>query len=102
MKQSAADGKTNNSSDSSSKSDIDNNNTIIINYNNNKKINNKSLTQSINTINSTSDFNFGAVGDQDCSSETDDTIDNIIKQDPELVLALEIYRIMIKLNAGQS
>ena len=100
MKQSAADGKTNNSSDSSSKSDIDNNNTIIINYNNNKKINNQSLTQSINTINSTSDFNLGAVGDWDCTSETDDTIDNIIKQDPELVLALEIYRIMVKLNAG--
>ena len=100
MKQSAADGKTNNSSDSSSKSDIDNNNTIIINYNNNKKITNQSLTQSINTINPTSNFNFGPVGDWDCTSETDDTIDNIIKQDPELVLALEIYHIMIKLNAG--
>ena len=33
-------------------------------------------------------FNFVAVGDWDCTSETEDTVDNIIKQDPELVLAL--------------
>ena len=33
-------------------------------------------------------FNIVAVGDWDCTSETDDTVDNIIKQDPELVLAL--------------
>ncbi|MGZ5551451.1 MAG: metallophosphoesterase, partial [Nitrososphaeraceae archaeon] len=33
-------------------------------------------------------FNFVAVGDWDCTSETDDTVDNIIKQDPEIVLAL--------------
>ena len=83
MKQSAADGKTNNSS--SSKSDIDNNNTI--NYNN-KKMNNQSLTQSINTINTTNDFNFVAVGDWDCTSATKDTVKNILEHDPELVLAL--------------
>ena len=33
-------------------------------------------------------FNFVAVGDWDCTSETEDTVDNIIKQDPEFVLAL--------------
>ena len=33
-------------------------------------------------------FNIVAVGDWDCTSETEDTIDNIIKQDPEFVLAL--------------
>jgi hypothetical protein len=33
-------------------------------------------------------FNFVAVGDWDCTSETEDTVDNIIDQDPELVLAL--------------
>ena len=33
-------------------------------------------------------FNIVAVGDWDCTSETEDTVDNIIKQDPEFVLAL--------------
>ena len=33
-------------------------------------------------------FNIVAVGDWDCTSETEDTVDNIIKQDPELVLAI--------------
>lgn len=33
-------------------------------------------------------FNFVAVGDWDCTSETEETVDNIIDQDPELVLAL--------------
>jgi hypothetical protein len=33
-------------------------------------------------------FNFVAVGDWDCNGETEDTVDNIIKQDPELVLAI--------------
>ena len=33
-------------------------------------------------------FNFVAVGDWDCTSDTEDTVDNIIKQDPEFVLAL--------------
>ena len=36
----------------------------------------------------TTDFNFVAVGDWDCNSETEDTVDNIIDKDPELVLAL--------------
>lgn len=34
------------------------------------------------------DFNFAAVGDWDCKSDTKDTVKNIINQDPELVLAL--------------
>ncbi len=33
-------------------------------------------------------FNVVAVGDWDCTSETEDTVDNIGEQDPELVLAL--------------
>ena len=33
-------------------------------------------------------FNFVAVGDWDCTGETEDTVDNIVDQEPELVLAL--------------
>lgn len=33
-------------------------------------------------------FNIVAVGDWDCTGETEDTVENIIDQDPELVLAL--------------
>jgi hypothetical protein len=33
-------------------------------------------------------FNFVAVGDWDCTGETEDTVENILAQDPELVLAL--------------
>ena len=40
------------------------------------------------TISNTDNFNFVAVGDWDCNSETEDTVDNIIDKDPELVLAL--------------
>ena len=36
----------------------------------------------------TSNFNFIAVGDWDCGDKTEDTLINIIDQDPELVLAL--------------
>ncbi|HET9773742.1 MAG TPA: metallophosphoesterase [Nitrososphaeraceae archaeon] len=35
-----------------------------------------------------SDFNFVAVGDWDCKSETKDTVENILDHDPEVVLAL--------------
>ncbi len=41
-----------------------------------------------NNKNEKSIFNFVAVGDWDCTGETEDTVDNIIKQDPEFVLAL--------------
>ena len=41
-----------------------------------------------NNKNGKSIFNFVAVGDWDCTGETEDTVDNIINQDPELVLAL--------------
>lgn len=33
-------------------------------------------------------FNIVAVGDWDCTGETEDTVENILEQDPELVLAL--------------
>ena len=33
-------------------------------------------------------FNFVAVGDWDCTGETEDTVDNTMDQDPEVVLAL--------------
>jgi Calcineurin-like phosphoesterase len=33
-------------------------------------------------------FNIAAVGDWDCTGETEDTVENIVEQDPELVLAL--------------
>ncbi|HEY6588419.1 MAG TPA: metallophosphoesterase [Nitrososphaeraceae archaeon] len=33
-------------------------------------------------------FNIVAVGDWDCTGETEDTVENIVEQDPELVLAL--------------
>lgn len=57
------------------------------NNTNNKSTN--AINQSTYISNHTSqDFNFIAVGDWDCTSETDDTVENIIKQNPELVLAL--------------
>jgi len=68
-----------------------NNNTYTPNniYNNNEKINSQSLIQLIRGIYINSiDFNFVAVGDWDCTSETKDTAENIIDQSPELVLAL--------------
>jgi len=34
------------------------------------------------------DFNFAAVGDFGCNSNTDDTVDNIVHKNPELVFAL--------------
>ena len=47
-------------------------------------------SQSINVKKSDhkSDFNFVAVGDWDCNSETKDTVENILEQEPEVVLAL--------------
>lgn len=44
--------------------------------------------QSKTVSNLSSDFNFVAVGDWDCKSETEDTVENIIDKSPELVLAL--------------
>jgi Calcineurin-like phosphoesterase len=37
------------------------------------------------------DFNFAAVGDWGCTSDTDDTVDNIRDKNPELVLGLGDY-----------
>ena len=36
----------------------------------------------------TEDFNFAAVGDWDCTPDTINTVKNIMKHDPEIVLAL--------------
>ena len=41
-----------------------------------------------NIRNVKSNFNIVAVGDWDCTGETEDTVDNILDEDPELVLAL--------------
>src|ERR671910_2640764 len=48
------------------------------------QIKNAYATNNTNTTN----FNFVAVGDWDCIDETEDTVDNIIDKDPELILAL--------------
>jgi hypothetical protein len=61
--------------------------------NTNTKNKNTTVTNVIKQLTSISnhtfkDFNFVAVGDWDCTSETDDTVENIIKQNPELVVAL--------------
>jgi hypothetical protein len=37
------------------------------------------------------DFNFDAVGDYGCNSNTDDTVDNIDGRNPEVVFALGDY-----------
>ena len=58
------------------------------NNNNDSKETKEEEDESENTNKGKSIFNIVAVGDWDCTSETEDTVDNIIKQDPELVLAL--------------
>ena len=58
------------------------------NNNNNDSKETKEEDESENTNKGKSIFNIVAVGDWDCTSETEDTVDNIIKQDPEVVLAL--------------
>jgi hypothetical protein len=45
-------------------------------------------TKDFNNKNDNSIFNIAAVGDFDCNGDAEDTVDNIIEQDPELVLAL--------------
>jgi hypothetical protein len=44
--------------------------------------------ESTNNNKGNSIFNFVAVGDWDCTGETEDTVENILAQDPELVLSL--------------
>ena len=65
-------------------------NNVNVNNTKNKNINDTNvIKQFISISNHTlKDFNFVAVGDWDCTSETEDTVENIIKQNPELVLAL--------------
>ena len=76
-----------------SKSKVEVSNRNEDNYKNTTKNKNtndiNAINQSTDISNYTSnDFNLATVGDWDCNSETDDTVDNIIKQDPEFVLAL--------------
>ena len=58
------------------------------NNNNNKDKETKEEEDESENNKGKSIFNIVAVGDWDCTSETEDTVDNIIKQDPEFVLAL--------------
>ena len=80
---------------SNSNESSNSNNTKNKNLNDTNTINQPTLANRISE-----DFNFIAVGDWDCTSETDDTVENIIEQNPEIVLALEIFHIMVTLNAG--
>ena len=61
------------------------------NRNHGKEVSSKTFDASTHlTANVSSNFNFVIVGDWDwdCTGETEDTVENIIEQDPELVLAL--------------
>ena len=71
--------KLSNSSESSNANNTKNKNT------NDTNVINQSTSISNHTL---KDFNFVAVGDWDCTGETEDTVENIIKQNPVLVLAL--------------
>ena len=46
------------------------------------------MNNAYGVVSNTDNINFVAVGDWDCNSETEDTVDNIIDKDPELILAL--------------
>ena len=46
------------------------------------------LSQQTSNTTLTEDFNFAAVGDWDCTPDTTNTVKNIMKHDPEIVLAL--------------
>ncbi len=81
----------------SSEGEINDNNISKLSHgyiNTSKKINDENFTQALDATvidtqtNTNTNFNVVAVGDWDCTSETKDTIDNIIEKDPELVLAL--------------
>jgi predicted MPP superfamily phosphohydrolase len=58
-------------------------------------IGNHSVYASISSSNSSTailpDFNFAAVGDWGCKSQTTDTVNNILDKNPELVIALGDY-----------
>ncbi|HSF50649.1 MAG TPA: metallophosphoesterase [Nitrososphaeraceae archaeon] len=67
------------------------------NINSNEKIKDESFAQTLDATTNTdtttnknknTNFNFVAVGDWDCNDEAEDTVENIIDKDPELVLAL--------------
>jgi hypothetical protein len=56
--------------------------------NNSTTMNNNSTTTSLSPA---TDFNFAAVGDWGCTSNTNNTVNNIVGKNPELVLALGDY-----------
>ena len=59
------------------------------NRNHGKEASSKTFNTSTHlTANVSSNFNFVIVGDWDCIDDTEDTVENIIEQDPVLVLAL--------------
>jgi phosphodiesterase/alkaline phosphatase D-like protein len=51
----------------------------------------KQYSVAYTTTAQSSDFNFAAVGDWACTSDTTDTINNIVDKNPELVLGLGDY-----------
>ena len=69
---------------------FDNSKSNNVNNTKNKNTNDTNVIKQFTSISNHNlkDFNFVAVGDWDCTSETEDTVENIIKQNPELVLAL--------------
>jgi predicted phosphodiesterase len=56
--------------------------------NNSTTMNNNSTTTSLSPA---TDFNFASVGDWGCTSNTNNTVNNIVGKNPELVLALGDY-----------
>ncbi|HET8856306.1 MAG TPA: metallophosphoesterase [Nitrososphaeraceae archaeon] len=84
----------------SAESKIDDNKEIKLpngNINSNKKIKDEPFAQTLDVTtdidtktntNKNTNFNFVAVGDWDCNGEAEDTVENIIDKDPELILAL--------------
>ena len=89
MKQSDKEIKNNSKNDNGIKISNNNESSNVTNTENKNTNDTNVINQSTYKSNHTlKDFNFAAVGDWDCTSETDDTVENIIKQNPELVLAL--------------
>ncbi|HJS65453.1 MAG TPA: purple acid phosphatase [Nitrososphaeraceae archaeon] len=96
------DANTNNNIENNDTKSITEYDNGILPHDNKEDDDQKSATAKINTTkitsatklnkekesNEKSDFNLVAVGDWDCNSETKDTVENIVEQDPEVVLAL--------------
>jgi len=59
--------------------------------NNNNSMNNNNNNNTMTSLPAAADFNFAAVGDWGCTSNTNNTVNNIVDKNPELVLALGDY-----------